>query len=142
LKLIEVSSENDEDDSDIEVQFIDGFRAMIAGATMIRYDEDGFINKATILLPIAAFYIEYDSEVFGVQYNSQKLKEIAIHEMGHALGLGHANFDGDVMSQRINSEAIVNISECDINGALQANHWKLLNNDITPDNPTEDEVIC
>jgi hypothetical protein len=142
LKLTEVSSENDEDDADIEVQFIEGFRAMIAGATMIRYDEDGFMNKATILLPIAAFYIEHDSEVFGVQYNPQKLKEIAIHEMGHALGLGHANFDGDIMSQRINSEARVNISECDINGVLQANHWKLLNNDITPDNPTEDEVSC
>jgi hypothetical protein len=146
LKLIEVfsvdSSGNDEDDADIEVQFIEGFGSMIAGATMIRYDEDGFMNKAIIHLPIAAFYIEHDSEVFGVQYSPQKIKEIAIHEIGHALGLGHANFDGDIMSQKINSEGIVNISECDLNGVLQANHWKLLNNDITPDNPTEDEVSC
>src|SRR5215216_3598897 len=49
LKLVEISStssenENDNDDADIEVQFVEGFGGMAAGATMIRYDEDGFIN--------------------------------------------------------------------------------------------------
>lgn len=143
LKLVEISSTSSEnDDGDIEVQFVDGFGGMIAGATMIKYDDEGLINKATIILPKAAFYVEYESESFGVQYSSQKLEEITVHEMGHALGLGHANFAGDLMSQALSNEHTVNISECDVIGVLYANHWKLMNNDSEPDNPREDEVDC
>jgi hypothetical protein len=109
---------------------------------MIKYDEDGLINKVTIILPKAAFYVEYDSEVFGVQYSSEKLEEIAVHEMGHALGLGHANFDADIMSQRLKTEETVSISQCDVNGILVANHWKLVKNDNIAHNPNEDEVNC
>jgi matrixin len=147
LRLVELSStssENDDSnvDSDIEVQLVEGLGSIAAGATMIRYDDNGFINKATILLPKAVFYIEQDSQIFAIQYDPQKLKEIATHEMGHALGLGHANFDSDLMSQSLNSEETVNISECDVNGVLQANQWKFVNNDNTPDNPNEDELRC
>jgi len=147
LKLVEIpstSSENDNSkvDADIEVQFVEGFGGMAAGATIIRYDEEDFINKATILIPKAAFYIEHDSQIFAIQYDPQKLKEIAIHEMGHALGLGHANFDSDLMSERLSSKEIMNISQCDVNGVIQANQWKFVNNDNTPDNPNEDEVSC
>jgi hypothetical protein len=147
LNLVEMSSISSEDDdskvgADIEVQFIEGFGGIAAGATMISYDEDGFINKATILLPKAVFYIEHDSQIFAIQYDRQKLKEIATHEMGHALGLGHANFDADLMSQRLSSKETLNISQCDVDGVLQANQWKFINNDNAPDNPNEDEVSC
>jgi hypothetical protein len=147
LRLVEISSassENDDSnvDADIEVQLVDGLRGMVAGATVMRFDEDGFMNKATILLPRAAFFVESDSQVFAVQYDPQKLKEIATHEIGHALGLGHANFDSDLMSERLNSDETINISQCDANGVLQANQWKLVDNDNTPNNPVEDEVSC
>jgi Matrixin len=147
LNLVEMSSTSSEDDdskvgADIEVQFIEGFGGIAAGATMISYDEDGFINKATILLPKAVFYIEHDSQIFAIQYDRQKLKEIATHEIGHALGLGHANFDADLMSQRLSSKETLNISQCDVDGVLQANQWKFINNDNAPDNPNEDEVSC
>jgi hypothetical protein len=143
LKVIEVSSTSAKnDDADIEVRLVEGFGGMVAGATMIKYDEDGLINKVTIILPKAAFYVEYDSEVFGVQYSSEKLEEIAVHEMGHALGLGHANFEADIMSQRLRTEETVSISQCDVNGILLANHWKLVKNDNIADNPNEDEVNC
>ena len=143
LKLVEISSTPSENnDEDIQVQFVDGFGGMIAGATMIKYDDEGLINKATIILPKAAFYVEYESETFGVQYSSQKLEEITVHEMGHALGLGHANFPGDLMSQTLNNEHTMNISECDVTGILYANQWKLMNNDSEPDNPIEDDVDC
>jgi hypothetical protein len=62
--------------------------------------------------------------------------------MGHALGLGHANFDSDLMSERLSSKEIMNISQCDVNGVIQANQWKFVNNDNTLDNPNEDEVSC
>jgi hypothetical protein len=101
LKLVNDDSNLD---ADIEVQLVDGLGGLAAGATMLRVDEDGFINKATILLPKAAFLIESYSKVFAVQYDSQKLKEIATHEMGHALGLGHADFDSDLMSENLKSD--------------------------------------
>jgi hypothetical protein len=147
LRLVEISSassENDDSnvDADIEVQLVDGLRGMVAGATVMRFDEDGFMNKATILLPRAAFFVESDSQVFAVQYDPQKLKEIATHEIGHALGLGHANFDSDLMSERLNSDETMNISQCDINSVLQANQWKLVDNDNTPNSSVEDEVSC
>ena len=147
LRLAEISSassENDDSnvDADIEVQLVDGLRGMVAGATVMRFDEDGFMNKATILLPRAAFFVESDSQVFAVQYDPQKLKEIATHEIGHALGLGHANFDSDLMSERLNSDETMNISQCDINSVLQANQWKLVDNDNTPNSSVEDEVSC
>ncbi|HEY9387979.1 MAG TPA: matrixin family metalloprotease [Nitrososphaeraceae archaeon] len=142
LKLVELSSE-EEEEADIEVEFVEGGSGIIAGATMIRYDEDGFINKATITLPKAAFYVAYSSEIFAVQYNAQKLKEIAMHEMTHALGVGHANFDGDIVSERLNMEQqMVNISKCDIDAVLQVNHWKLVANEGTPYKPAESQVNC
>lgn len=129
-------------DADIEVQLVDGLGGLAAGATMLRFDEDGFINKATILLPKAAFFIESDSQVFAIQYDSQKLKEIATHEMGHALGLGHADFDSDLMSENLDGDETVSISQCHVDGVLQANHWKFIDNDSKPNNPNEDEVSC
>jgi hypothetical protein len=135
-------NDNSNSDADIEVQLVDGLGGLAAGATMLRFDEDGFINKATILLPKAAFFIESDSQVFAIQYDSQKLKEIATHEMGHALGLGHADFDSDLMSENLDSDETVNISQCHIDGVLQANQWKFIDNDTIPNNPNEDEVSC
>jgi predicted Zn-dependent protease len=118
LKLLEISSSAENNDPDIEIQFVEGFTGMVAGTTGIRYDGDSFINKATIILPKAAFYVEYDSDVFGVQYSSQKLKEIAIHEMGHALGLGHTNFGGNLMAEVINNGGTETISECEVKAVI------------------------
>jgi hypothetical protein len=139
LRLV---NEDSNIDADIEVQLIDGLRGMAAGATLLKSDENGFINKATILLPKAAFFIEGDSQIFAVQYDPQKLKEIATHELGHALGLGHADFESDLMSERLNSDETMNISQCDVTGVLQANQWKLVNNDSVPNSPDEDEISC
>jgi hypothetical protein len=139
LRLV---NEDSNVDADIEVQLVDGLGGMAAGATLLKSDEDGFINKVTILLPKAAFFIEDDSQVFALQYDPQKLKEIATHELGHALGLGHADFDSDLMSERLNSDETMNISQCDVTGVLQANQWKLVNNDSVPNSPDEDEISC
>ncbi|MDQ3837692.1 MAG: hypothetical protein M3297_00310 [Thermoproteota archaeon] len=45
LRLV---NEDSNVDTDIEVQLVDELGGMAAGATLLRFDEDGFINKATI----------------------------------------------------------------------------------------------
>jgi hypothetical protein len=40
--------------------------------------------------------------------------------MGHALGLGHANFDGNLMAERI-KDGTETISECEIRAVVEAN---------------------
>jgi hypothetical protein len=42
LRLV---NEDSNDDADIEVQLVDGLGGMAAGATLLKFDEDGFINK-------------------------------------------------------------------------------------------------
>jgi hypothetical protein len=39
----------------------------------------------------------------------------------------HADFDSDLMSERLNSDETMNISQCDVTGVLQSNQWKLVN---------------
>jgi hypothetical protein len=61
--------------------------------------------------------------------------------MGHALGLGHANFDGNLMAEKVN-DGTQNVSECEIKAVLKANYWKLIADGITPAMPEKKEIIC
>jgi hypothetical protein len=158
LELVDISrttpnsSISSNKDVDIEVKFIPdvnraGFEAggsgQIAGVTAMTHDNDGFINKSTITLP-KSFYFEKedDLEAFASSQYSSQLKEVVIHEIGHALGLGHANFEGDIMSENVNYDGTTSISNCDIKAVSEANHWKILFNTTTPVNPTVTTVSC
>jgi hypothetical protein len=65
--------------------------------------------------------------------------------MGHALGLGHANFDNNLMAERVNHGTGF-VSECEIEAVIEANYWKLgqneENNNLTPYYPQVDSVAC
>ena len=54
----------------------------------------------------------------------------------------HADFDSDLMSERLNSDETMNISQCDVTGVLQSNQWKLVNDNSVPNIPDEDEISC
>ena len=128
------------DNSDITVEFADGDddeeEEDIAGWTKTTFYEDAFIGKVEIVINKKIQDFEFDTKTIG---------QIAKHEMGHALGLGHANFDKNLMAERVNHGTGF-VSECEIKAVIEANYWKLgqneENNNLMPHYPQEDSVAC
>jgi predicted Zn-dependent protease len=79
----------------------------------------------------------------GALFSKAQIKQIAMHEIGHALGIGHANFKSDLMSQMLNDE-IGTISQCDVKAVLAANQWELGAAGLTqePSPPKVDHMNC
>lgn len=74
--------------------------------------------------------------------NSGGIIQIAKHEFGHALGLGHANFDGNLMSEAVSPEPSP-IPTCAVNGVLEANRWKMVDPEAKrPHAPRTSEIYC
>jgi hypothetical protein len=73
--------------------------------------------------------------------NAGAIEQIAKHELGHALGLGHANWDGDLMSPLVQPTPAP-IPLCDINAVRQANSWKMIDNRRRPKPPPTSQAPC
>jgi hypothetical protein len=106
-------------------------RTDIVGETIL-HGSNGLINSAQITIATAAF---------GSSFGTSLVKQIAMHEIGHALGIGHANFKGDIMAPAVNYEKVA-ISSCDVNAVSSANQWKLANSGTAPQPPHLDHVNC
>jgi hypothetical protein len=63
------------------------------------------------------------------------IEQIAKHGLGHALGLGHANYDGSLMADLVIEDKTATISECEINGVYMANSWKFMDSKQNPEHP-------
>ena len=122
-------SDNDEDANDEEFNYGD---SIAAGKTEFRFDSNGFVDSIDVTL---------SGSIFGNGFQNSLLEQIARHELGHVLGLGHANFDGNLMSTNTNAGAD-NISTCEINGVLAANYWRLVAVSSSPEYPEADFVVC
>ena len=133
LQFVEISGTDEQKQyPDIQLKFIkDGDD--IAGQTITSFNTFGFIDNNLITISRGAYGKAFDRETIEV---------IAKHEIGHALGLGHANFDSNLMAIMI-TEGAETISTCELEGVLQANHWKFIdNNNMPPHIPKIDHIIC
>jgi len=119
----------------IEITEVSGHtvtNAVTAAQSTNNLDENGFISSVLITIARSAF---------GDTFDSNKIKQLTQHEIGHALGLGHTNFNGDLMSTIVDNKT-GSISKCDINAILAADQWKVVDSGVTPYHPQVDRMDC
>jgi hypothetical protein len=109
----------DRDYADVEIHFRED-RNERAGMTKNYYDFYGYITKSYVLISEGGF---------GFGFSDDQIQQIAKHEIGHVLGLGHANFDGNLMATQVNHGS-GSISDCEIDAVHKANErWFERSND-------------
>lgn len=117
--------------ADIEVTFKKDGKE-IAGRTINNFDRYGFIDNVQVTI---------SKNAFGTKFDTKIIEQIAKHEMGHALGLGHANFAGNLMTEQVN-DGTGTIADCEIKAVNEANQWKLEDNSDHPYAPAKSSVQC
>ncbi len=83
----------DSTDADIRVRWIDQFAEPISGKTLWARDRSWWIVSATITLAL--------HHNAGEALDSRAIKAIALHEVGHLLGLDHTTDTGNIMTARV-----------------------------------------
>jgi hypothetical protein len=114
------------------------------GISNIKFDGNGLINQVLVTISPSTAITDSSGSKLSSPLDSTKVEAIATHEIGHALGLGHANFVTDLMSPILTDKTRINISQCDVNAVVQANSWKLVesNSNSPPHPPLVDHVDC
>ena len=128
LTLTEIT---DRTKPNIKIKFKRG-GGVIAGQALRKFDDGGFIKSVDLTI---------SGSNFGEGNNPDIVGRITKHEIGHALGTGHANFDGDLLSTSVGA-GISASSTCDVDTVIAANHWKLVDGDTTPHAPHVTHVHC
>lgn len=110
IRLVEI----DDSDEDIKISFKNDGKK-IAGKTVNYFDRFGFIRQSEIIV---------SEESYNRDFSSSQIEQITLHELGHVLGLEHANFKGNLMTERVDIGS-TSISSCEIEAVSVANSWKL-----------------
>jgi hypothetical protein len=149
LEFVEIADnqgqkQKDEDREmpDIKIKFVkdgdefQGYGAETAGQTKSRLNKQtGFIMSNVVTIAEGGLGKIFDKEI---------IETIAKHEIGHTLGLGHANFKSNLMTTKIDFAAET-ISRCELEAVQQANSWKFLAKDNNYDDPhlsRTSKIIC
>ena len=144
LEFIEIAENQDQkqkEKPDILIKFVkdgdefQGYGAETAGQTKSRLNKQtGFIMSNVVTIAEGGL---------GKIFDKKTIETIAKHEIGHTLGLGHANFKSNLMTTKIDFAAET-ISQCELEAVQQANSWKFLakeNND-DPHLSRTSKIIC
>ena len=77
--------------------------------------------------------ISISKKSYGVTLDKPTLEHIAKHEFGHALGVGHAEFENTLMAPNVD-EVITKMSACELESVKYANSWKFIedNDSLSP----------
>lgn len=84
---------DDSSDADVHVTFIDHFNEAISGRTRWSRDDDWTITDANIVLAVHHFD--------GEQLDGDAMRAMALHEIGHLLGLDHTSDSSSIMAPRV-----------------------------------------
>jgi Matrixin len=82
------------------------------GEAQTSFDRRGFITHVDITI---------STKALGNAISLSGLQSIVKHEIGHAYGIGHTNFIGDLMSPVLTGGTNTDISQCHIDGIEEAN---------------------
>jgi len=128
---IEFKEAGSKEQADIKISFRND-NGKVAGQTITNFDSDGFIFNNQILLA---------EKAFGKQLSKNLIEYLAKHEIGHILGLGHANFNESLMSSLV-YHSHNEISDCERKAIAEANKWKLLDNNSLPTKSQTKKYFC
>jgi hypothetical protein len=128
---VEFKYVKDDSDADIEIEFKKG-KGKKVGKTVTFFDHLGFIDQVDISI---------SKKSYGFTLDKRTLEHVAKHEIGHALGLGHAKFKNTLMSANVD-EVITKVSACELESVKYANQWKFLDKDDSPRPLDEEGFKC
>jgi hypothetical protein len=128
---VEFKYVKEDSEADIEIEFKKG-KGKKVGKTVTYFDHYGLIDQVDVSI---------SKKSYGVTLDSRTLEHVAKHEIGHALGLGHANFKNTLMSANVD-EIVTKISACELESVKYANSWKFSKNDDSPSPVDEEGFKC
>ena len=127
LTLTEVSGGSP---ADVTIRFTPG-EGRTEGQAVTSFTKRGLISKVEITIQGAL-----------APANSGGLGQIAKHEFGHALGLGHTNYEGNLMSPAVSPDPQP-VPPCVVQGVIEANRWKMMfPQGKRPTPPRVSQVTC